>query len=107
MARARPVLAVPGSIRSPASAGTNRLIDDGCTPLCALDDALVALELTAATTASTAEVAVVDAEAAALLDVIGWQARPVDEVVLATGEAVDVVALRIELLIGAGLIARL
>jgi DNA processing protein len=106
MARARPVLAVPGSIRSPASAGTNRLIDDGCTPLCTLDDVLVALELTAATTTGTAEVAVVDPEAAALLDVIGWQPRPVDEVVLATGEAVDVVALRIELLVGAGLIAR-
>ena len=31
-ARRRPVLAVPGSVRSPASAGTNQLLADGCRP---------------------------------------------------------------------------
>lgn len=107
IARDRPVLAVPGSIRSPASAGTNRLIDDGCTPLCAVDDVMVALDLVAApATAAAAPPAVVDADSAALLDVLGWQPRSVDEVVVASGAAVDDIALRIELLIGAGVLAR-
>lgn len=107
MARDRPVLAVPGSIRSPASAGTNRLIDDGCTPLCALDDVMVALDLVGAPVdAVGAPVAVVDAGSAALLDVVGWQPRSLDEIVLTSGGAVDDVALRLELLIGAGLVVR-
>jgi DNA processing protein len=107
MARDRPVLAVPGSIRSPASAGTNRLIDDGCTPLCVLDDVMVALDLIAApTTAVPAPTAVVDAASAALLDILGWQPRSVDEVVVTSGAAVDDTALRIERLIGSGLVVR-
>ena len=43
-ARDRPVLAVPGPIRSPASAGANRLLADGCAPACGVEDVLVALE---------------------------------------------------------------
>lgn len=43
--RGVPVLAVPGSIRSPASAGTNALIADGCSPVRDVDDVLVALSL--------------------------------------------------------------
>jgi DNA processing protein len=46
--RGRPVLAVPGSIRNPAAAGTNLLIDEGCQPVCAVDDVLVALDLATA-----------------------------------------------------------
>lgn len=107
MARNLPVLAVPGSIRSPASAGTNRLIDDGCAPMCTLDDVMVALDLIAApATADAGLPAVVDTASAALLDIVGWQPRSVDEVVVASGAAVDDTALRIELLIGAGLLVR-
>ncbi|MGH9071113.1 MAG: hypothetical protein ACRDX8_08125, partial [Acidimicrobiales bacterium] len=39
------VMAVPGSVRSPASAGTNGLIADGCAPVRDVDDVLVALGL--------------------------------------------------------------
>lgn len=39
------VMAVPGSIHSPASAGTNRLIADGSMPVCRADDVLEALGL--------------------------------------------------------------
>ncbi|MFZ6004923.1 MAG: DNA-processing protein DprA [Actinomycetota bacterium] len=43
-----PVLAVPGSVRSPAAAGTNQLIADGCHPVCDARDVLIALGLTPA-----------------------------------------------------------
>lgn len=46
--RGRPVLAVPGSVRNPAAAGTNLLISEGCQPVCAVDDVLVALDLATA-----------------------------------------------------------
>jgi DNA processing protein len=40
-----PVGAVPGSIRSPASEGTNALLADGCFPVCGVADVLAALSL--------------------------------------------------------------
>ena len=46
--RGRPVLAVPGSVRNPAAAGTNLLISEGCQPVCSVDDVLVALDLATA-----------------------------------------------------------
>jgi DNA processing protein len=45
LARGRTVLAVPGSIRSPASAGTNRLFREGAGPACDTADILAALAL--------------------------------------------------------------
>ena len=39
------VMAVPGSVRSPASAGTNQLLADGCAPVRDVTDVLVALGL--------------------------------------------------------------
>ena len=44
-ARGIPVGAVPGSIRSPASEGTNSLLADGCFPVCNVADVLTALSL--------------------------------------------------------------
>jgi DNA processing protein len=44
-ARGIPVGAVPGSIRSPTSEGTNQLLADGCFPVCGIDDILTALAL--------------------------------------------------------------
>jgi len=43
--RAIPVCAVPGSVLSPASAGTNELLVEGCTPVRDADDVLVAVGL--------------------------------------------------------------
>ena len=48
LARGKPVGAVPGSIRSPASEGTNALLSDGCLPVCDVTDILVALSLSGA-----------------------------------------------------------
>jgi DNA processing protein len=47
--RGVPVGAVPGSVRSPASAGTNDLLADGCFPVRDVTDVLVALDLARAT----------------------------------------------------------
>ena len=47
------VMAVPGSVRNPAAAGTNLLLSEGCAPACSTDDILVALGL-ASEGASTA-----------------------------------------------------
>jgi DNA processing protein len=44
-ARGTPVGAVPGSIRSPTSEGTNGLLADGCFPVCTVADILAALSL--------------------------------------------------------------
>ncbi len=43
--RGIPVMAVPGSVRSPSSAGTNRLLVDGVAPATDVTDILVALAL--------------------------------------------------------------
>jgi DNA processing protein len=43
--RGTPVGAVPGSIRSTTSEGTNSLLADGCFPVCAVADILAALSL--------------------------------------------------------------
>jgi DNA processing protein len=47
-ARGIPVGAVPGSIRSAASEGTNALLTEGAFPVCSVADILVALSLTGA-----------------------------------------------------------
>lgn len=45
LARGVTVAAVPGSVRSPASAGTNRLLVEGAVPVRDVDDVLTAVEL--------------------------------------------------------------
>jgi DNA processing protein len=52
MARGIPVGAVPGSIRSPTSEGTNALLADGAFPVCSVGDILVALSLAGAPVAA-------------------------------------------------------
>ena len=42
------VMAVPGSVRNPAAAGTNLLLSEGCAPACSTEDVLVALGLATA-----------------------------------------------------------
>ena len=48
MTRDKPVGAVPGSIRSATSEGTNALLADGCFPVCSAADVLMALSLAGA-----------------------------------------------------------
>jgi DNA processing protein len=48
-----PLLAVPGPITSPAAHGTNRLIADGATPLCSVEDIFLTLGLNSPTGGAT------------------------------------------------------
>ncbi|MEO0493226.1 MAG: DNA-processing protein DprA [Actinomycetota bacterium] len=48
--RDRTVMAVPGSVRNPAAAGTNELLADGCAPVLGVDDILLALGLSSTPT---------------------------------------------------------
>lgn len=116
--RDRLVMAVPGSIRSPASSGSNRLIADGMTPICQLDDVLVALGLSGAVevppsdpsntgpTHDSSSVAGLDQGDAALLDHLGWQPVMLDELAERAELSLAELSLRLTLLETKGLITR-
>jgi len=87
--RDRLVMAVPGSVRSPASAFPNALLADGCPPVRDALDVLVALGLSAATSGvrdrrvreTAAAVEDLDPDTRAALDALGWEPATLDEVV--------------------------
>jgi DNA processing protein len=107
--RGTPVGAVPGSIRSPTSEGTNSLLADGCFPVCTVADILAALSLrgvvlptlpvgastpsTAAETGSESGSGIVNVHRAsdrsdtdrALFDVLSSDPTSLDQLVLLTG----------------------
>jgi DNA processing protein len=94
--RGIPVGAVPGSIRSPNSEGTNRLLADGCFPVTSVDDILTALSLAGATVPSPRGIPLGDgldgrpAERysgpdGALLDALTFDPTSLDELVRVTG----------------------
>jgi DNA processing protein len=89
------VMAVPGSVRNPAAAGTNELLAEGRAPVCSIDDVLVALGLRAGAGSGSGAAgdrrAQPEAGDLALLDAIGWQAGTLDDLVSRTG--VDLVRL--------------
>jgi DNA processing protein len=70
--RGVPVLAVPGSIRNPAAAGTNRLLRDGAQPACGVDDVLTALSLAAGDGSGVDPRPPPSAAGAAVLAAMGW-----------------------------------
>lgn len=93
--RDRPVLAVPGSVRSPASAGTNALLVDGAGPCRGAADVLEVLGLSAAAERSPSGGSAVEARAdavlgpdeALLLAELGPDPRSVDALLEAAGLA--------------------
>jgi len=92
--RDRTVLAVPGPVGAPSSAGTNALIADGAGVCTSLDDVLLALGL-----ASTAGGGAVHADPRPepvglprrVLDVLGWRPESIEFVVNGVGGAVPAV----------------
>ena len=81
--RDRPVMAVPGTITSAASAGTNRLLAEGCTPVCDVDDILTALGEPAGARAVAAQPALPShALDRRVLDELTGGPRSVDELAL-------------------------
>jgi DNA processing protein len=84
--RDRPVLAVPGPIRSRASAGTNRLLADGATPVCDANDVLMTLGLGPALRRDVRDRRPPPAEDdTVVLDALGWQPATLEQVAISTG----------------------
>jgi DNA processing protein len=88
-ARSRPVLAVPGSVRSPASTFTNELLAEGCHPARDVTDVLVALGLNTSANGATAveHRPTPDFDGARVLDALGWEAATLDQVAARTGQS--------------------
>jgi DNA processing protein len=87
--RSVPVLAVPGPVTSSASAGTNRLLVEGCHPVTHVDDVLTAIGLEASRRSNDAP----DrrprpgASESAVLAAVGWSPTSLDGVTLRAGLA--------------------
>jgi DNA processing protein len=116
--RSVPVAAVPGSVRSPASVGTNALLVDGATPVRDAKDVLSALELAldsdttvappmrSPTAGKPRQVTHIDPpspEARAVLAALDHDPAPLDSVVIRSGLSVGEVALALEQLADARL----
>jgi len=101
------VMAVPGSVRNPAAAGTNELLAEGCPPACSADDVLVALGLTAARRSSGSDRrALPSPDDRRVLDAVGWQPVTLDQVALRTGLGVAELAAALDRLADSGWVAR-
>jgi DNA processing protein len=95
-----PVMAVPGSVRSSSSEGTNRLIADGCAPVLDTTDVLVALGLTAAARSVAADPRTPpDARQKVVLDAFDWEPATLEHLATRTGMRLPELALTIELLL--------
>jgi DNA processing protein len=73
MARDRPVMAVPGSVRSPVSSYPNGLLADGCHPVRDALDVLVALGLSSAPSAPADLRPAPGPEEAPVLEALDWE----------------------------------
>jgi len=85
MARDTPVMAVPGSVRSSASAFPNALLADGCAPVRDALDVLVALGLSSPHPKDEIDLrAPPQGDAVAALAALGWEPASLDDVVTRT-----------------------
>ena len=102
-----PVMAVPGSVRSPASRGVNELIADGCHPVCDTADVLVALGLSSTRRArSQADSRPAPTPpAAAVLDAMGWDPATLEHLVVRTSLRLPDLSLALEELVSGGWLA--
>ena len=100
-------MAVPGSVRNPAAAGTNQLLADGCPPVRDVDDVLVALGLSQmaggrGAVAGQSEEIPVGLEP--VFDAVDDGPTSVDEIVARTGLGVLQVHAQLEQLVARGLL---
>jgi DNA processing protein len=92
-ARGIDVLVVPGSVRSPASVGTNALLAEGRQPITGADDVVMALGLGRGRRRRRDEARPApQGDDVAVLEALAWQPSSLDQVVMRSGRAVTVVA---------------
>jgi len=94
----RPVLAVPGSRRNAAAAGTNALIADGAHPLTDWDDLVLALGMTPGSRRRAPMRAAPDATARRVLEALGGEAGSPEALVARTGLTPEELALAVRAL---------
>ena len=91
--RGRPVMAIPGPITSASSTGTNRLIAEGCAPVCGVDDVLMALgEARGDIGQPAVEQLPDDPLSRQVLDELTGEPRSVDQLVMGTGASLGELA---------------
>lgn len=101
----RDVFAIPGSIFSRASAGTNRLIRDGAGLVTSAQDVLDALDWTRATAQQEVQLAMPENTAEAnLLELLSYEPQHVDELGRSSGMAAPEVAATLTMLELKGLV---
>lgn len=107
--RGVPVMAVPGSVRSPASTGTNSLLADGAAPVRDVSDVLAALSLRHASGGGRGSLVAGGPERLApeersILEAVGWEATTLESVLLRTGFPLGQVASALEAMSDRGLV---
>jgi len=97
------VMAVPGSVRNPAAAGTNQLLAEGATPVRDVDDVLVALGLQRGRRRSGPEPRATPSPAAAVvLEAFGWEPVTFEHLAVRTGLDLAALAVALEQLVADG-----
>lgn len=121
--RGRTVAAVPGPIRSPASAGSNRLIAEGCGVVCDIEDLLVLLDIererlrfregppggppeTGPGAGAESAVAPADPASAVILDAFDWMPATLEMLASRTGVDLGELSWQLESLCAAGRLVR-
>jgi len=98
-----PVMAVPGSVRSSSSAGTNQLIAEGCAPVLDATDVIVALGLTVASRTAAADPRPApDPRQKLVLDAFDWEPVTLEHLATRTGMRLPELALTLEVLLATG-----
>lgn len=107
MERGRRVFTVPGSIRSPVSAGTNRLLVDGAEVLCSIEE-FVASIAPGSAPPQTGEQLTFDESNAGnwLLAAVGYEPITIDGLVRATSRSVVEIIAAVEVEIARGVLRR-
>lgn len=97
------VMAVPGSVRNPASAGANQLLSEGCHPVRDAGDVLVALGLMASTRRRPVEHRTAPTPVGqAVLAAFDWEPATLEHLAVRTSLALPELALALEELVLAG-----
>lgn len=97
------VMAVPGSVRNPAAAGTNQLLAEGATPVRDVDDVLVALGLQRGRRRTGPERRPAPSPAGAVvLEAFSWEPVTFEHLAVRTGLDLPALAVALEQLVAGG-----